>query len=365
MNIKLQPYRIGAMVDLPGIAGLSDAYVDALRFAFEEAFEKRIIDRPVEVVVREYAGQPWTDARTNVEVMRALVEQENVLGIAGPMTTDNSLAVLGEVERLGVPTITICGTQLFVGRYAFNLSNGGMGDEPAVIGAWLRANGLRRAAIIKDAPSQIGEEYCQYFRYTAQVEDLLVVSELGVSPEAEQDDVTAALKKLRESNPDALVYFGLGLLPGRISDGLKALGWEPPRIMCTAFCGATYNADFHRGCIGWVGVDQFDERNEVLKGVVDRFRKAKNRDVAWNSATSCGYDTGRAFALGLARMRITSRDALRDAMETIRFMPAATGAPGTVITFGPQDHRGFKGLGYLVLRKAHGQGTELVGVAPI
>jgi hypothetical protein len=36
-----------------------------------------------------------------------------------------------------------------------------------------------------------------------------------------------------------------------------------------------------------------------------------------------------------------------------------------VITFGPQDHRGFKGADFLVLRRAVNGATEFVGTAPV
>ena len=58
-------------------------------------------------------------------------------------------------------------------------------------------------------------------------------------------------------------------------------------------------------------------------------------------------------------------DLLKEALETIRREPAATGAPGTVITFGPQDHRGFKGADFLLLRRPSGGKSEFVGTAPV
>ena len=39
--------------------------------------------------------------------------------------------------------------------------------------------------------------------------------------------------------------------------------------------------------------------------------------------------------------------------------------PGTVTTFGREDHRGYKGADYLVIRHAKGGTTELVGTAPV
>jgi hypothetical protein len=35
------------------------------------------------------------------------------------------------------------------------------------------------------------------------------------------------------------------------------------------------------------------------------------------------------------------------------------------MTFGPRDHRGYKGAHFLILRKAHGGTTSFVGEAPV
>ena len=101
-----------------------------------------------------------------------MVDQHQVLAIAGPMTTDNALAVLDLVEERRVPAITICGTQEYVGRYAFNLSNGNLADEPAYMAAWLKSRRHRRVAVLRDYPSRIGLEYHRFFEYACQQFDL-------------------------------------------------------------------------------------------------------------------------------------------------------------------------------------------------
>jgi ABC-type branched-subunit amino acid transport system substrate-binding protein len=363
---SIEPYKIGVMVDLPDSPGLSDMFVLALEFAFEEALEQGVVDRPVELCLREYVSHPWRDGFPNIEAYHDLVHDEKVLGIAGPMTTDNCLAVLPEVEKLGVPNITICGTQLYVGRYAFNLSNGGMGDEPAVIAAWIAGEGHKKVAVYKDFPSQIGEEYSQYFRYSAAMHGLSIVMEVPVSPIAEVEELAEAFATLKEARPDVVVYLGLGGLCRIGNEAFRKVDWLPPRIACTAFVGATYSEQYARELEGWVGVDQYDERNTVLSHMLERYRaKHADRELVPNSATSCGYDIGRALGLGLGRMRIATPEGLRAALETIRRLPAATGAPGTVITFGPEDHRGFKGADFLNLRRAENGTTVLVGTAPV
>lgn len=361
----IEPYRIGVLLDLPNIPGLSDMFPEGLKFAFQEAYESKLIDRPVELIIREFKAQPTTDGFSTINAYRDLVENEQVLAVAGPMTTDNCLAVLPYVEKMGVPNITICGSQLYVGEFAFNLSNGGMGDEPAVMAAWIAGEGYKSVAVVKDYPSQIAAEYMDYFSYSCAAHDIAIVYEAPASPIADQDEVTNALRAAKNANPDVLAHFGLGSLVPSFRPGLEELDWNPPRIMCTAFVGATYVEPIAHMLEGWVGVDQYDERNTVLAGILERYKQKNNgREMTPNSATSCGYDMGHVLSLAMSRMRIATPVGVRDALETIRRIPAATGAPETVITFGPQDHRGFKGPHFLILRRAVNGTTEFVGVAP-
>lgn len=361
----IEPYRIGVLLDLPNIPGLSDMFPEALRFAFQEAQETGVIDRPVELIIREFKAQPTTDGFSTVRAYRDLVENEEVLAVAGPMTTDNCLAVLPHVEKMGVPNITICGTQHYVGKYAFNMSNGGMGDEPAVMAAWIAGEGYKTVAVVKDYPSQIASEYMEYFRYSCAAKGIAIVYEAPASPVADQEEVNAALAAAKNANPDVLAHFGLGALVPSFRPALEELDWDPPRILCTAFVGATYVEPIAHMLEGWVGVDQYDERNTVLARMLERYKeKHPGRELTPNSGTSCGYDMGVVLSHALGRMRIATPEAVRDALETIRRIPAATGAPETVITFGPQDHRGFKGPHYLLIRKAVNGKTEFVGTAP-
>ena len=64
-------------------------------------------------------------------------------------------------------------------------------------------------------------------------------------------------------------------------------------------------------------------------------------------------------------MPIATPDGLRRGLETIRRLPAANGAPGTIVTFGSEDHRGYKGADYLIIRRARGGTTEFVATAPV
>ena len=64
---------------------------------------------------------------------------------------------------------------------------------------------------------------------------------------------------------DALVYMGYGMLAakGLLRAALDELGWDPPRIMSTAFMWYLMGFDKFEG---WVGIDQFDPRNPLASG---------------------------------------------------------------------------------------------------
>lgn len=86
-----------------------------------------------------------------------------------------------------------------------------------------------------------------------------------------------------------------------------ALDWDPPRVMCTAFVGATYSEDLACSIEGWVCVDQYDDRCVVFAEMLQCLRKKHGgAELLPNSATSCGYDIRCVLALGLRRMRIAA-----------------------------------------------------------
>ena len=57
-----------------------------------------------------------------------------------------------------------------------------------------------------------------------------------------------------------------------------------------------------------------------------------------------------AAAEGIALSKPKDRYELREGLEQVRMLPAANGGKGTVISFGPNDHRGYKS-DYIVVRQ--------------
>jgi ABC-type branched-subunit amino acid transport system substrate-binding protein len=357
---------LGVLVDLPGFPGLSDVFVDGVRLGVEWSFDEGLIDRPVELVVRYALGQPWNDSSVVNDAWLQLVETDRVLGVAGPMTTDNCLGLLPEVKRLGVPTMAICGSQCYLGESAFSLPNGGMADEPALMTAWLNHEGHSPVAVLYDSPSQIGAEYLHYFRLSAAERRIAVTTQLPMWPTPSEDDVDHAIAEARASGAKAVVYLTLGAreVTKWLPSAFSKIAWDPPRIATTAFVGASYSSAQLADWEGWTGVDQTHEENPIFKEVLELWQKRFDYRP-FSSAASCGWDAGRAFGLALGRMGIINSSGLSSALETIRRLPAATGGPGTTISFGPGDHRGYKGADYLLLRRVVDGQYQLAGTVPV
>jgi hypothetical protein len=69
-------------------------------------------------------------------------------------------------------------------------------------------------------------------------------------------------------------------------------------------------------------------------------------------------DLAVALLQAFAEARPLSPAGVRDALERVKMFPAASGAPGTRISFGKYMHRGWMGPGYLVARQLDPDGVN-------
>jgi hypothetical protein len=102
----------------------------------------------------------------------------------------------------------------------------------------------------------------------------------------------------------------------------------------------------------WAYVDTIADDNPVRMAL-----KEQSPRTAAGPLGVAAYDIGRLLALGLARAGDNrTRSGLRDGLEQVKRVPAASGYPGTTMGFGTWDHGALKG-GYLVLRAWRGGRT--------
>ena len=290
----MEPIKIGwlgSALDGPG-----GGYDKIHRMAFDEAFEKGLLDRPVEFVLHPENGLPQGSAKNATDGFRHLID-EGCIGVAGAYSSDNAITVGPLANELRVPLISWAGTERLFGDYCFRLGNGDCGGDAALIVGWLKRNGHQRVAVLSEI-SPNGEEYFRFFRQEARRRDVSVAAVETVSQTP--SDLATNLRNLQGIEPDALVYMGYGMLAakGLMREALDELRWDPPRIMTTAFM--FYLMGFEK-FEGWVGIDQFDPTNPLVKGFHERFTGRYGEEPPFwpNAIPVLAYDTARVLVEGL------------------------------------------------------------------
>jgi ABC-type branched-subunit amino acid transport system substrate-binding protein len=336
-----------------------DDFFLPFRVVFDDGLEQGMLDRPVELVTRETWGLPKGSVKAVIDAFGELVD-EGCLAVLGPAISDNCIPVREEIERrFRVPAISMSGSDDWLGEWTFALPQGSLTDEPIFWADLLVRDGHDAVGALVEQ-SLVGESYLQGFRKACRAHGIRIVAEERIAQTAA--DVEAALRRLREANATAFVHCGFGFGVFHVNPTLVALGWDPPRYMGTAFQNAWFHEAMWDATLGWTGIDQYDEANVVGQRFLDRFEAAYGRRPEW-VVPLMNRDFAMVLLHAFADAHPLSPRGVKDALERVKMLPAAAGAPGTRICFGKWTRRGWMGAGYLVARRLDPDGvhTHLVG----
>jgi len=353
-----QPIKLGYLMDFR----LPDNYPQEMRddltrpfdLVFGEGLKRRLIDRPVEIVYREVEGLPKGSVKAVIDGYGELVE-EGCLAIFGPSISDNCVPTREAIEqRFRVPAVSVTGTDDWLGEWTFSFPQGSLSDEP-IFWADLLAKGGHTEVGVLIEQSLIGETYLKNFRKACRNAGIRIVSEEWIAQTAQ--DVGDAVRRMHDAKPSALVHCGFGFGIVYVNPALAALGWNPPRFTSTAFQNAWINPVMWRAFLGWTGVDQYDEGNAVGQRFLDRFEAAYGRRPQY-CVPVVNHDIATALLRAFADAHPLSPRGVKEALERVKMIPAAAGAPGTRVSFGKWTRRAWMGAGYLVARKLDPDGIN-------
>lgn len=334
--LKLQPIKIGWH-------GMEwQRFEREIRMAFDEGIESGILDRRYEFLFEDDAGLPQGTAKGGVDAYNRLVD-EGCIAVLGANYTDSAMALADTVNARQVPLVSMCGTDAFHGEYCFRVGNGDVGDEPALIANWLKRSGYKRAAVL--APwTPISEEYFRNFRQECRRYGISIAAVESTNALIEVDELVERFSILRDANADVLVWLGYGgmVVNYTCRKALEALGWDPPRIMTTAFMQYIWGFDQLEG---WVGIDQWCPDNTWMQRFHRNFLARYGEDPwMWpNAIPGLAYDMAALVVEAIFRATILTGPGIKTGLERVRFMPACTGGPNTHMAGGPHDHQMFKG----------------------
>ena len=345
--MQVEPIKVGILIDYPSPPGMRNPIVEGIQLVLEEAVADRRIDRPFELVERSVLGLPNGSYRAVRQAFDELVG-EGCLVAFGPFISENVVPLREHVDKVAeMAIITMAGSEGALGEWCFALNNGSTTEEPVLLSAIMRRDGHKRIAIAHET-SLIGQEYLAVADRVYREAGFEIVATVAI-PQVEADKVDA-VTALREAEADAIVHVGFGHGLWGFNDALRTIDWDPPRYTTTAFEMAYISDAWLPQLIGWIGLDSFDERNPVGQAFLSRFeaRYGYRRDYF---GTCFGHDMGTVIALGLSGARPLTGAGVRDAMERIKMVPAASGAPGTLLRFGRFMRQGWMGADYLVARR--------------
>lgn len=344
----VEPARIGLLIDYLDAKGGYDANVlPSLQLVVDEMTEQGVLERPVEFVVRAVQGLPNGSFAAVRRAFAELVDAGCVV-VFGPWVSENGVALRRYVEAAAeVPCISMAASESMLGEWVFALPAGSLEEEPIIMATVAALDGHRRVGIAFE-DSLIGHEYLRTTRVACAEAGLAITDEVAI-PQV-QADKAPAMGRLAEGRPDAILHVGFGLGIVGMNEALEAIAWMPPRYTTTAFEFAATNSWWRRQLAGWVGLDQYDERNEVARGFLDRFEARYGHRPEYFFPLYC-YDVGRMMALAIAGARPLTGEGVKQALERIKMLPAASGAPGTRMRFGRFIRHGWVGSEFLVARR--------------
>ncbi len=353
---QAEPIKVGFLLDYVSDSAKMDdhrLYAEPLELVFRGGYESGVIDRPVEVVYRTVQGLPRGNTKVVVDAFGELVE-EGCVAVIGPNISDNAVTVRPEVERqFRVPAISVCGSEHWLGEWTFLLNNGSMTDEPILWAHLMAKSGQMTAGVLVER-SYIGPEYLKNFRRAAQFEGIQIVAEEAIAQTGQ--DISAAVAALHEAGASAIVHCGFGLGVAEINAALTELDWDPPRYMGTAF-ETGFNEHLWDAYQGWIGLEQYDEGNPVGQQFLDEYEAAYGWRPEYFNAL-LWRDCAMALLYAFADAAPLSPMGVKESLERVKMLPAASGSAGTRISFGPWLHRGWVGAGYLVARSLDADGKE-------
>lgn len=222
------PIRIGALFAITGPASfLGEPERNTAQMVVDEINAKGgIKGRKVELITYDTQG----DATKAKQLVNKLIKNDKVSAIVGPSTTGETMAILDDAEKAGVPLISCAaGSKITdpVRKFVFKTAQN---DSLAVarIYEYLKKKNMTRVAIltVSDGFGSSGRE--QLKAQAANFGMQIVVDDTYAPKDT---DMTAQLTKIRGSQAQAVICWGTNPGPAVIAKNAKQLGLKLPLFM--------------------------------------------------------------------------------------------------------------------------------------
>ena len=333
------PIKMGVVLDITGAgASLGVAERETIEMLADQVNEDGGIDgRDLEVIIED--NQSTEDGAA--KATSKLLSSDKVHILLGASRTGPSLAMRPLAEQAKIPMISLAANQKIVdgSEWVFKTAQ----NDRVVLERMvddMQANGYQKVAVARDA-SGFGEGIPEMLTEIGADAGIEVVTVEKFAPDA--TDFTAQMVNVRNSDPDAVLIWGIPPAAALAQQAYAQLGVDKPvyqshGIGNQAFLDAAGDsADGLRAALGRMLIaDQLPD-DDPQKEVVETF--IADYETAYGKAPSTfaghAYD-GFWIAVNSMEEAGTDPAALRDAIEATADWPGVSG----VFTMTPEDHSG-------------------------
>jgi len=219
------PIKIGSFLTVTGPASfLGDPELKTFQLYIETLNTSGGINgRPIELIHYDTGGK----AQDAVGFVKRLIKSDKVDLIVGGTTSGDTLAVIPEVEKEGIPLISLAGAVDIVEPvkpWVFKVAHS---DRMAAAKIFedLRKRKLTKVALISGDGG---------FDKSGREQLLKLAPQYGISIVTDESygnkdtDMTAQLTKIRATDAQAIINFGFGQAPAIVTKNIKQLGITLP-----------------------------------------------------------------------------------------------------------------------------------------
>ena len=232
-----EPIKIGSFLTVTGPASfLGDPELKTLQMVVADINARGgVKGRKIELIHYDTSG----NAKDAVNFVKRLIKNDKVDLIVGGTTTGDTMAVIPDVEKEGIPLISLAGGVEIVEpvkKWVFKTPHT---DRMAVAKIYedLRKRGLTKVALMTGDGGFDKSGHEQLLKLAPQYGMTLVADEFYGNKDS---DMTAQLTKIRATDAQAIINFGFGQAPAIVTKNIKQLGITLPLYQSHGVASKTF-----------------------------------------------------------------------------------------------------------------------------
>jgi len=335
-----EPIRIGTFLTVTGPASfLGDPELKTLQMVIQDLNAKGgLLGRKVELVHYDTGG----NAKEAVNFVKRLIKSDDVDIIVGGTTSGDTMAVIPDVEKEGIPLISLAGAVDIVEpvkKWVFKVAHS---DRMAVAKIYqdLRKRGLTKVALIT-GDGGFDKSGREQLRKLASEYGIVIVADEAYGNK--DTDMTAQLTKIRATDAQAIINFGFGQAPAVVTKNIKQLGIQLPVYQSHGVASKTFidlAGDAAEGvrlpAAALVVAEQLPDA-DPQKPVLLAYKK--QYETQYGPISTFGghaYDGVMIAIEAIKRANSVNKAAVRDEIEKTKGFIGTAG----VFNMAPEDHMG-------------------------